>query len=67
MKVADEEEIFLPTPGLRSRHSLSICTTIWVRTSTTDKRLWSSDPTYVFDAQASKGIGLHNLGWFHTQ
>ncbi|NBW70751.1 MAG: LPS-assembly protein LptD [Bacteroidetes bacterium] len=66
MKVVDEEEIFFTNARL---YVLDIPYPFvlpfgYVPAQMDKKRSGLLTPTYVFDAQASKGIGLHNLGWF---
>ena len=66
MKVVDEEEIFFTNARL---YVLDIPYPFvlpfgYVPAQIDKKRSGILTPTYVFDAQASKGIGLHNLGWF---
>lgn len=66
MKVVDEEEIFFSNARI---YILDIPYPIvfpfgYVPSSIEQRQSGLLTPTYVFDARASRGIGLNNLGWF---
>ena len=66
MKVVDQEEIFFTNARL---YILDIPYPLvfpfgYVPSSIEQKKSGLLTPTYVFDAQATRGIGLRNVGWF---
>lgn len=66
MKVVEEEEIFFTNARL---YILDIPYPIvfpfgYVPADLKKKRSGLLTPTYVFDAQSTRGIGLQNVGWF---
>ena len=66
MKVVDQEEVFFSNARL---YILDIPYPIlfpfgYVPADLEKKRSGLLTPTYVFEAQSSRGIGLQNLGWF---
>jgi hypothetical protein len=66
MKVVDEDEIFFSNARI---YILDIPYPIvfpfgYVPSGIEQRRSGLLTPTYVFDAQASRGIGLNNVGWF---
>ncbi len=66
MKVVDQDEIFFTNARL---YILDIPYPIvfpfgYVPSGIDQKQSGLLTPTYVFDAQASRGIGLNNVGWF---
>lgn len=66
MKVVDQDEIFFTNARL---YILDIPYPLvfpfgYVPSAIEQKQSGLLTPTYVFDAQASRGIGLRNVGWF---
>ncbi|MFV1883847.1 MAG: putative LPS assembly protein LptD [Balneola sp.] len=66
MKVVDQDEIFFTNARL---YILDIPYPLvfpfgYVPSGIDQKRSGLLTPTYIFDAQASRGIGLNNVGWF---
>lgn len=66
MKVVDQDEIFFSNARI---YILDIPYPIvfpfgYVPSGIDQKQSGLLTPTYVFDAQASRGIGLNNVGWF---
>ncbi len=66
MKVVDQEEVFFANARL---YILDIPYPIvfpfgYVPSSFEKRRSGLLTPTYAFDAQSSRGLGLQNLGWF---
>lgn len=66
MKVVDQDEIFFTNARL---YILDIPYPLifpfgYVPSGIDKKRSGLLTPTYIFDAQASRGIGLNNVGWF---
>lgn len=66
MKVVDQEEIFFTNARL---YILDIPYPIvfpfgYIPSGIEQKKSGLLTPTYVFDAQATRGIGLNNVGWF---
>lgn len=66
MKVVDQDEIFFTNARL---YILDIPYPLvfpfgYVPSGIDQKQSGLLTPTYVFDAQASRGIGLRNVGWF---
>lgn len=66
MKVVDQDEIFFTNARL---YILDIPYPLvfpfgYVPSGIEQKKSGLLTPTYVFDAQASRGIGLRNVGWF---
>lgn len=66
MKVVDKEEIFFTNARL---YILDIPYPLvfpfgYVPSGIEQKKSGLLTPTYVFDAQATRGIGLRNVGWF---
>lgn len=66
MKVVDQDEIFFTNARL---YILDIPYPLvfpfgYVPSGIDQKQSGLLTPTYVFDAQASRGIGLNNVGWF---
>ena len=66
MKVVDQDEIFFTSARL---YILDIPYPLvfpfgYIPSEIDQKKSGLLTPTYVFDAQASRGIGLNNVGWF---
>jgi phage anti-repressor protein len=66
MKVVDEDEIFFSNAQI---YILDIPYPIvfpfgYVPSGIDKRKSGLLTPTYIFDAQATRGIGLNNLGWF---
>ncbi|MBO6523233.1 MAG: LPS-assembly protein LptD [Balneolaceae bacterium] len=66
MKVVDQDEIFFTNARL---YILDIPYPLvfpfgYVPSGIDQKQSGLLTPTYIFDAQASRGIGLNNVGWF---